>query len=223
MVAVSVNHTTLIVAYFDTLMSIGERLSVNISDDDSGHLRTVVRAIILSLIPFSSTMTTPRFQNDVFFQYSLCACRALASALDPESMPGIDLADLRMVMFPGAQCLVVPSLNPQGRTTEAWHRSILQGLETARRTSSIGSHPPDAMLLCGDRRYFTTRELANAVTAMRRIAPEAAIYATRGDWDKGGSTGDDLSCLFATWKTESQGPHSSRRSVVCRNIAGHRA
>lgn len=170
-------------------------------------------------------MTTPRFQNDVFFQYSLCACRALASALDPESMPGIDLADLRMVMFPGAQCLVVPSLNPQGRTTEAWHRSILQGLETARKpTSSFGSHaPPDAMLLCVDWGHSTTRELANAVTAMRRIAPEAAILATRGIWEKGGPTGDDLSCLFATWKAGNQGPHSSRRSVVWRNIAGHRA
>ncbi|MDK9716102.1 MAG: hypothetical protein OEL86_18650 [Sulfuritalea sp.] len=37
------------------------------------------------------------------------------------------------------------------------------------------------MLLCGDRRHLTTLELANAVIAMRRIAPEAAIFATRGN------------------------------------------
>ena len=168
-------------------------------------------------------MTVSPFQNEGFIPHSLCASRALASALDPENMPGIDLADLHTVMFPGAQCRVVPSLNPQGRTTEAWHRSILQGLEAARRTSSIDNHPPDAMLLCVDRGHSTTRELANAMTAMHRIAPEAVILATRGIWERGEPTGDDLSCLFATWKAGSQGPHSSRRSVIWRNIAGHRA
>jgi hypothetical protein len=48
------------------------------------------------------------------------------------------------------------------------------------------------------------RELANAVTAMHRIAPKAVILATRGIWEKGEPTGDDLSCLFATWKTGNQ-------------------
>lgn len=129
-----------------------------------------------------------------------CAVRALACALDPQNIPAIDFADWRTIFHSGARGGVIAQLKPRGNTEEAWHDAILQGLAAAGQTLSTTGPAPAAMLLCVDRGQVAAGELAGAVAAMRRMAPAAAILATRGALAGDGAAPDACpACLFTIW------------------------